>query len=75
MNTDNQTIIQPGDLITLKGMLSITEKPIGIVKKVFYNKKIEVLWLNKNIAQRYALKKWVAHSKLEVVSKANQQSS
>ena len=64
-----------GDLVTLRGMENTREKPIGMVKKVFYNKKIEVFWLNENIAQRYALRKWIHHEKLEVISKANQQSS
>ena len=63
-----------GDLVTLRGMENTREKPIGMVKKVFYNKKIEIFWLNENIAQRYALKKWVPHSKLKVISKVHQQS-
>ena len=71
----NKTTIQPGDLVTLYGMRGADEKPIGMVKKVFYNKKIEIFWLNENIAQRYALSKWIHHGKLEVISKANQQSS
>ena len=63
-----------GDLVTLRGMENTTEKPIGMVKKVFYNKKIEIFWLNENIAQRYALKKWVLHSKLKGISEVHQQS-
>tara|TARA_R110000824_G_scaffold78951_4_gene199007 strand:+ start:8253 stop:8480 length:228 start_codon:yes stop_codon:yes gene_type:complete len=75
MMKDNKTTIQPGDLVTLCGMNGVEEKPIGMVKKVFYNNKIEIFWLNENIAQRYALNKWIYHGKLEVISKASQQSS
>tara|TARA_Y100001963_G_C6427873_1_gene285659 strand:+ start:268 stop:468 length:201 start_codon:yes stop_codon:yes gene_type:complete len=62
-----------GDLVTLRGMENVTEKPIGMVKKVFYNKKIEIFWLNENIAQRYALNKWIEGAKLKVISEAGQQ--
>ena len=75
MNKNNETLIQPGDLVTLKGMRSVIEKPIGMVKKRFYNNKIEVFWLNESIAQRYALSHWIYHGKLEIISKASQQSS
>jgi len=64
--------IKPGDLVTLKGMSRQKEKPIGMAKKIFYNKKCEIFWLNEKIAQRYALNKWVLHEKLEVISEASQ---
>ena len=74
MIANKQTIIHPGDLVTLRGMKNTGEKPIGIVKKVFYNNKIEIFWLNKDIAQRYALRKWIHHEKLEVISEVHEQS-
>ena len=69
---DKQTIIQPGDLVTLKGMKKINEKPIGMVKKIWSTKDVEIFWLNENIARRYAVHTILKFSKLEIVSKANQ---
>ena len=43
---DKETIIQPGDLVTLKGMKKINEKPIGMVKKIWSTKDVEIFWLN-----------------------------
>ena len=57
MNNNNEIIIQPGDLVTLKGMTNIEEKPIGMVKRIWATKDIEIFWLNENIAKRYAVHK------------------
>ena len=59
--------IKVGDLVTLKGMSQIIEKPIGLVKSG-RKKVVKVIWLNKSIAKRYALKQITDISKLEVVS-------
>ena len=74
MNNNNELIIQPGDLVTLKGMVNIEEKPIGMVKKKLATNDIEIFWLNENIAKRFAVHKIYKHNKLEIVSKANLQS-
>ncbi len=70
-----EKLIQPGDLVTLKGMSKTPEKPIGLVKRKWATSDIEIIWLNESIAKRYAVHKIVNHSKLEIVSKASQQSS
>ena len=57
MTQDNQTIIQPGDLVTLKGLSKIKEKPIGMVKKKWATNDVEIFWLNENIAKRFAVHK------------------
>ena len=75
MNKNNSTIIQPGDLVTLKGMSKLKEKPIGMVKKNWSRDHIEIFWLNENIANRFALTKFSDSKKLEIISKASQQSS
>ena len=49
MKQNNSTIIQPGDLVTLKGMGKLKEKPIGMVKKNWSRDHIEIFWLNENI--------------------------
>ena len=69
---DKQTIIQPGDLVTLKGMKKINEKPIGMVKKIWSTKDVEIFWLNEKIAKRYAVHHIIKNTKLEIISKANQ---
>lgn len=56
-------------------MKKIKEKPIGMVKKIWATKDVEIFWLNENIARRYAVHTILKFSKLEIVSKANQQSS
>ena len=61
--------INIGDLVTLKGLTQVKEKPIGLVKAERRN-VVKVVWLNKNIAKRYALKQITDISKLEVVSSA-----
>tara|TARA_R110000824_G_scaffold232791_3_gene420974 strand:- start:17813 stop:18037 length:225 start_codon:yes stop_codon:yes gene_type:complete len=68
------TDINLGDLVTLKGMLKTKEKPIGMVKRKWATKDLEIFWLNENLAKRYAVTNIVSPSKLEIVSKANQQS-
>lgn len=75
MNNDNEIIIQPGDLVTLKGMKKVEEKPIGMVKKRWATNDVEIFWLNETIAKRFALHKIYHYRKLEIVSKANLQSS
>ena len=75
MNNDNEIIIQPGDLVTLKGMKKVEEKPIGMVKKRWATNDVEIFWLNETIAKRVALHKIYHYRKLEIVSKANLQSS
>ena len=72
MTANKQTKFQPGDLVTLKGMNKQKEKPIGMVKKIWATKDVEIFWLNKNIAKRYAVHDILKFSKLEIVSKANQ---
>tara|TARA_A100001515_G_C4584376_1_gene214009 strand:+ start:1528 stop:1719 length:192 start_codon:yes stop_codon:yes gene_type:complete len=61
--------INIGDLVTLKGLAQIKEKPIGLVKAERRN-VVKVVWLNKNMAKRYALKSITEISKLEIVSSA-----
>lgn len=68
----NMTEIQIGDLVTLKGMSKLIEKPIGIVKRKWSANNIEILWLNQKIAQRWAVEKYFKPKKLQVISKANQ---
>lgn len=63
--------IQIGDLITLKGMSKLDEKPLGIVKKKWATDDIEILWLNKKIAKRFAVHSILDNKKLEIISKAN----
>jgi len=72
---NNMTKINIGDLVTLRGMSNTLEKPIGMVKRIWATKDIEIFWLNENIAKRYAVHKILNRSKLEVISKVNQQSS
>lgn len=75
MNNNNELNIQPGDLVTLKGLSGVTEKPIGMVKKKWATNDVEILWLNENIAKRFAVNKIYGHHKLEIISKASLQSS
>ena len=63
--------IEIGDLVTLKGMSKILDKPIGMVKEKKTTDRIEIFWLNKNIAKRFAVKDIVETKKIEVISKAN----
>jgi hypothetical protein len=72
MNNNNEKIIQPGDLVTLKGMKKTQEKPIGMVKKKWATGDLEIFWLNEQMAKRYAVHKILNPSKVEIVSKANQ---
>lgn len=72
MKDNNQIIFQPGDLVTLKGMKKIKEKPIGMIKRKWATDHLEIFWLNEDIAKRYAVKKNIDPKKLEIISKANQ---
>ena len=72
MKQNNSTIIQPGDLVTLKGMGKLKEKPIGMVEKKWATDHIEIFWLNERMANRFALTKVNDSKKLEIISKANQ---
>ena len=56
-------------------MGKLKEKPIGMVKKNWSRDHIEIFWLNENIANRFALTKFSDSKKLEIISKAHQQSS
>tara|TARA_R110002110_G_scaffold61115_1_gene171796 strand:+ start:1720 stop:2088 length:369 start_codon:yes stop_codon:yes gene_type:complete len=69
------SIINLGDLVTLKGMAKTNEKPLGMVKRIWATRDIEIFWLNEEVAKRYALTDIISPKKLEIVSKANQQSS
>jgi len=72
MKDNNQIIFQLGDLVTLKGMKKIKEKPIGMIKRKWATDHLEIFWLNEDIAKRYAVKKNIDPKKLEIISKANQ---
>jgi len=61
--------IEIGDLVTLKGMSKLVEKPIGMVKKKWATEHIEIFWLNKNIADRFAVKDILEPKKIEVISR------
>tara|TARA_R110000824_G_scaffold178144_1_gene357759 strand:+ start:254 stop:463 length:210 start_codon:yes stop_codon:yes gene_type:complete len=63
-----------GDLVTLKGMSSAKEKPLGIITKKWATKHLEIFWLNKNISKRYALTKVLSPTKIEIVNSVYQQS-
>jgi len=71
MSNSNNSNIQIGDLVTLKGMKNVKEKPIGMVQKKWATDHIEIFWLNEIIANRFALNKINDSKKLEVVSKAH----
>ena len=62
--------INPGDLVTLKGLNGQQEKPIGIVKRSLDNKTYEILWINEGIATRFALVDMAKAHRLEVISEA-----
>ena len=62
--------INPGDLVTLKGLSGQQEKPIGIVKRSLDNKTYEILWINEGIATRFALVDMAKAHRLEVISEA-----
>ena len=72
MSNNNKANIQPGDLVTLKGMKNLKDKPIGMVQKKWATDHIEIFWLNETIANRFALSKINELKKLEVISKAHQ---
>ena len=67
--------INPGDLVTLKGMSKSKEKPIGIVKKKWSKGILEIFWINEDLANRYAVGGIVEFKKLEVISEVNRRSS
>lgn len=72
MKDKNEITFHPGDLVTLKGMKKIKEKPIGMIKRKWATDHLEIFWLNEDIAKRYAVKKNIDPKKLEIISKANQ---
>ena len=47
--------INPGDIVTLKGLSKQKEKPLGIVKRKLDRKTFEIFWINEGIATRFAL--------------------
>jgi hypothetical protein len=63
-----------GDLVTLKGMSSTKEKPLGIITKKWATKHLEIFWLNMDISKRYALQKITEPKKIEVVNSSYRQS-
>ena len=66
MTNNNKSNIQPGDLVTLKGMKNLKDKPIGMVQKKWATDHIEIFWLNEVIANRFALSK-INETKLTTV--------
>ena len=62
--------INPGDIVTLKGLNNQKEKPIGIVKRSIDDKTYEILWINEGIASRFALADMAKSHRLEVISEA-----
>ena len=62
--------INPGDLVTLKGLKNQKEKPIGIVKRLVNNKTFEIIWINEGIADRFALVNTAKSHRLEVISES-----
>ena len=65
------TIIEPGDLVTLKGLKNSKEKPLGILKRKWSHHNYEIIWLNEKISLRFALNSYIDPSKLEVISRAS----
>tara|TARA_R100000008_G_scaffold86055_1_gene77708 strand:+ start:8232 stop:8444 length:213 start_codon:yes stop_codon:yes gene_type:complete len=65
------TDINPGDLVTLKGMRKVKEKPIGMVKKKWATNDLEIFWLNEDIAKRFAVHKILDPSRVEILSRAS----
>jgi len=65
--------INIGDLVRLKGfkLQKASEVPYGLVEKISY-KYCNVQWLNKSIADRFALNKVIEKIKLEIIHKASQ---
>ncbi len=72
MSKNNKTNIQLGDLVTLKGMKNLKDKPVGMVQKKWATDHIEIFWLNEVIANRFALTRINDSKKIEVISKAHQ---
>ena len=66
------TIIEPGDIVTLKGLKNSKEKPLGILKRKWSRNSYEIIWLNEKISLRFALDNYVDPNKLEVVSRVSQ---
>jgi hypothetical protein len=73
MDKVNVLDIGTGDIVTLKGLANQQEKPIGIVNKQVGFRMHEILWLNEDLATRFALLNQVKTHRLEVLSKALQQ--
>ena len=65
--------ISVGDLVSLKGLSNQSEVPIGIVNKQIGFRMHEILWLNEDLATRFALVNQIKSHRLEVVSKALEQ--
>ena len=61
-----------GDLVTLKGMSKTKEKPLGIIMKKWAASRLEIFWLNEQLAKRYAVAKIQESKKLEIVNSAHQ---
>tara|TARA_Y100001938_G_C8013762_1_gene391455 strand:+ start:818 stop:1033 length:216 start_codon:yes stop_codon:yes gene_type:complete len=66
--------IEPGDLVTLRGLGNQEEKPVGIVKRSLGRKTFEIMWINEGLATRFALVDMAKSHRLEILSKADQKS-
>ena len=66
--------INIGDLVRLKGfkLSNPSEVPYGLVEHAGNTKHCKVQWLNKDIANGFALTKLVEKIKLEIIHKASQ---
>tara|TARA_Y100001938_G_scaffold131219_1_gene188071 strand:- start:10043 stop:10246 length:204 start_codon:yes stop_codon:yes gene_type:complete len=64
--------INPGDIVTLKGLSKQKEKPLGIVKRKLDRKTFEIFWINEGIATRFALVDMAKSHRLEIISQAAQ---
>ena len=67
--------INPGDIVTLKGLNNQDEKPIGIVKRTLDGRTYEIFWINEGLATRFALVDMAKGHRLEVISSVDQQYS
>jgi hypothetical protein len=75
--------MNPGDLVTLKGLKNAPEKPVGMVIKIIYGKKnkdlklVKVRWLTEKLARRHGLRyplQSCPQNKIEVISEAAKKS-
>lgn len=71
--------MNPGDLVTLRGLKGVDEKPIGMVVSIIYGKKnknlklVKVRWLTEKFAKRHGCRfplQSCPAKKIEVISEA-----